>query len=140
MILTNALNLALAYFQLQQTNRGIQVLDQLIVQPQTDMSTLLTVAQAYAQLGYATGLEKALVRLVTIAPDNPEAWYDLAAIQATLSKTNEAVASLGRAVQLSNQRLAQQPKSKNLAALATLDDKFVSLRTMPQFRGLFAPK
>jgi Flp pilus assembly protein TadD len=78
--------------------------------------------------------------MVTIAPDNPEAWYDLAAIQATLSKTNEAVASLGRAVQLSNQRLAQQPKAKNLAALATLDDKFASLRAMPQFQGLFAPK
>ena len=85
-------------------------------------------------------LEKALGRMVTIAPDNPEAWYDLAAIQATLSKTNEAVASLGRAVQLSNQRLAQQPKAKNLAALATLDDKFVALRVMPQFQGLFVPK
>jgi tetratricopeptide (TPR) repeat protein len=138
--LSNALNLALAYFQLQQTNRGIQVLDQLIAQPQPDMNTLLTVAQAYAQLGYATGLEYALGRLVTIAPENPEAWYDLAAIQATLSRTNEAVASLGRAMQLSNQRLAQQPKAKNLAALATLDDKFATLRTMPQFQRLFAPK
>jgi hypothetical protein len=56
---------------------------------------------------------KTLVRLVTSLRDNPEAWYDLAAIQATLSKTNEAVASLSRAVQLSNQRLAQQPKAKN---------------------------
>jgi Flp pilus assembly protein TadD len=98
------------------------------------------VARRPEQLGYAAGLEKALGRLVAIAPENPEAWYDLAAIQATLSKTNEALASLRRAVQLSNQRLAQKKKKKNLAAVAPLDDNFVSLRTMRDFQRLFAPK
>ena len=138
--LSNALNLFYAYFQTQQTNQAIKVLDQLTTQPSADVSTLVTVASAYAQLGHAEGLLNALLRLVKLMPDNPEAWYDLAGIQATLGKAQDAIRSLTRALQLSNDRLSRQPEAKDLAAIAAKDTRFAGLRGLPEFQRLLSGK
>jgi regulator of sirC expression with transglutaminase-like and TPR domain len=138
--LSNALNLFYAYFQTQQTNQAIKVLDQLTTQPTADVSTLVTVASAYAQLGHAEGLLNALLRLVKLMPDNPEAWYDLAGIQATMGKAQDAIRSLTRALQLSNDRLSRQPEAKDLAAIAAKDTRFAGLRGLPEFQRLLSGK
>jgi len=100
----------------------------------------VAVASAYAQLGHAEGLLNALLRLVKLMPDNPEAWYDLAGIQATLGKAQEAIGSLTHALQLSNARLARQPEAKDLAVIAAKDSRFSGLRDLPEFRRLLSAK
>jgi cytochrome c-type biogenesis protein CcmH/NrfG len=81
-----------------------------------------------------------LLRLVKLMPDNPEAWYDLSGIQATLGKTQDAIRSLTRALQLSNDRLSRQPEAKDLAAIAAKDTRFAGLRGHPEFQRLLSGK
>lgn len=142
---TNSLLLFDAYLQVQQTNRAIQVLETLAVQPQLDVPTLVSIANEYAKLGYATGLESVLIRVTQKVPENPEAWYDLASIQATLGKKNEALATLAMALDLSGKRRATDPKAKDLAAVAAAGetsktDPFKDLRGLPEFKKLVSVK
>jgi len=73
-------------------------------------------------------------------PDSPEIWYDLAGAQTALGKNTEAIQSLARALQLSAVRLTSDPKASNLQALAVTDPRFQSLRGIPEFQKLVAPK
>src|SRR5207249_8997530 len=104
-----AFQLISIYLVTQQTNAASQLLDELLSRTNADASTLLSAAQVYAQLLDAAKLEASLERLVQAIPTQPEAWYDLAAIQASRGKTNEAIASLGHAIELSQQRLKAEP-------------------------------
>ena len=135
-----AFGLASAYIQGHQYNRALELLDALVANPKADTMILLTAANAYAQLGQVQKLEFTLAKLVQLVPDNPEAWYDLAAVQATLGKNDEAIQSLRRAFPLSAKRLAQQPKAKDLVATAASDQRFNALRLSPEFQKLLAEK
>ena len=142
---TNSLVLFDAYLQVQQTNRAIQVLETLAAQNQLDVPTLVSIANEFAKLGYATGLENILIRVTKQVPDNPEAWYDLASIQATLGKKTEALATLGLALDLSRKRRATDANAKDLAAVATSSDPnradpFKDLRGTPEFKKLVSTK
>src|SRR5262249_42713621 len=85
-----AFNLASAFLQMQQTGRALQVLDGVMANPQVDEASVLAIASAYAQLGNYPKLEATLDKLVQITPQKPEAWYDLAALKATVGKSPEA--------------------------------------------------
>ncbi|MBI3414504.1 MAG: DUF2723 domain-containing protein [Verrucomicrobia bacterium] len=142
---TNSLVLFDAYLQVQQTNRAIQVLETLAAQPQLDVPTLVSIANEYAKLGYAAGLENILIRVTKQVPENPEAWYDLASIQATLGKKSEALATLALALDLNRKRRATEPSAKDLAAVAAgiepnRSDPFKDLRGMPEFKKLVSAK
>jgi tetratricopeptide (TPR) repeat protein len=137
---TTAFGLASAYIQGRQYNRALELLDALVANPKADTMTLLTAANAFAQLGQVQKLEFTLAKLVQLVPDNPEAWYDLAAVQATLGKNEEAIQSLRRAFPLSTIRLAQQPNAKDLVSTAASDQRFNALRLSPEFQKLIAPK
>ena len=50
-----------------------------------------TIAQFYAQIGNLPKLESALEKLAAIIPNQPEPWYDLAALNAVLGKTDESL-------------------------------------------------
>lgn len=134
-----AFNLVSAYLQLQQTTNAYHVLDEIILRPSSDVSTLLSVANAYVQLGQYARSEPALVRLAAMVPDSPEIWYDLAGAQTAVGKTNEAIRSLTLALQLNQRRLAEDPKSSNLQVLAASDARFLSLHPMPEFQNLVLP-
>ncbi|MCL5098620.1 MAG: DUF2723 domain-containing protein [Candidatus Omnitrophica bacterium] len=131
-----ALHLVSAYLQRQEVNRALPILNQLIAAPNVDSTTLLSAAQAYAQLGNVAKLEETLLKLVKLVPLNPEAWYDLAALQAVQGKNEESIKSLSKSIQLSNQRLKQQPNAKNLLAIAAEDGRFQALRQMPEYKKL----
>jgi Flp pilus assembly protein TadD len=133
-----AFELSSLYLQMQQTNAAFHILDQLINSPQADTTVLLSVAGAYAQLQQGARLESVLQRLVKATPENPEAWYDLATTQAQLGKTNEALQSLGKAVDLSAQRLTKQPKAPDLRKNAATNQSFASLHNRPEFQKLVA--
>jgi tetratricopeptide (TPR) repeat protein len=135
-----AFNLVSAYLKAQRADAAFQILDQLVARTNADAGTLLSVANAYVQLGQYQRVEPALLRLVALVPDSPEVWYDLASAQTALSKSNEAIRSLKTSIQLSNRRLAADPKASNLLALAPNDPRFLPLRALPDFQKLVAPK
>lgn len=135
-----AFNLLYAHLQLQQSNQAFQLLDEIVARPQADVQALLSVASAFVQLGQYPRAEPALQRLVKLMPESPEIWYDLAGSQTALGKSTDAVQSLAKAIQLSDLRLAIDPKASNLHTLAPVDTRFQSLRAVPEFQKLVAPK
>ncbi len=135
-----AFNLVSAYLQVQRTGAAYQILDELVQRTNAEPTALLSVANAYAQLGQYGKVEPSLRRLLAFVPENPEVWYDLAAAQSALGKSQEAITSLRTALQLSNRRLAADPKAANLQATAAGDNRFASLRALPEFQKLVSAK
>lgn len=125
---------AQAQMQLQRPTVAVSLLNRLLQHTNLDANQLTTVAHLYSQLGQVTQLEIALTRLTTILKDNPEAWYDLAAIRAVAgNKNKDALQALSKAVQLSNARRAKDPGASNLQQMATSDGRFQALRADMNF-------
>jgi tetratricopeptide (TPR) repeat protein len=139
---TNATNtrvvfdLASLYLRLQRTNEALVLFDRLVNQPGVDVSTILSLANAYAQLQQGPRLENALRRLVAISPESPEAWYDLASTQSILGKTQEALQALRHALELSDARVARDPQARDLRASAQTNFAFSPLQALPEFKQL----
>ena len=137
------LQLASGYVQAQQHPKAIEVLDQILANPQADSTALISCANLYAQLGHIGKVEQSLAALVKVAPENPEGRYDLAAVQAMQNKSAEAIVTLRSALQQSSQRLERDPKSPNLYSNALGDPRFAPLRALPEFAKIldtFKPK
>ena len=139
---TNTNNIALA-FQLvsvymvgQQTNAALTLLDELVDRPNADASTLLSAAQAYSQMLATPKLEGALEKLAKAVPESPEAWYDLATVQATLDKNQQALQSLGKALALNLRRITAQPGARDLRAVAAAEPRFAALRASTEFQQM----
>jgi tetratricopeptide (TPR) repeat protein len=131
-----AFTLVSIYLITHRTNDVLAIVDDWISRPVTDTSTLLSAAQVYAQLLDGPRLEKTLLRLLQFVPESAETWYDLAAVQATLDKQEEALRSLRRSIELSNKRLASDPKAHDLRATASVEPRFNALRRNPEFNRL----
>lgn len=129
-----ALGASEGYRQLGEQAQVIRLLDQVIASPGADLNVILQAAQQYANMGDYGRLEKALQRLVQVAPDNPEGWYDLAALQASISKPKDALASLRKAVELSQLRRKTQPNARDLIEEARKDPRFQAMAQQPEFR------
>jgi tetratricopeptide (TPR) repeat protein len=128
-----AFDLASSYIQSQQSNRAIETLARLLNQPQIETKVLVGLAQAFAQLGDGPGLEKALEKLAVATPESPEAWYDLAALKATLGKSSDALRALSNALELSAKRLQSNASARDLLVEARGDARFDALRKSPNF-------
>jgi tetratricopeptide (TPR) repeat protein len=131
-----AFNLANTYLQTQQTNRAIQIFDNMLNQPTLDPNAIIGIAKTYSQMGNVPKLEIALERLVTVMPANPDAWFDLAAMQAMIGKSTGALRSLEQALTLSTKRREQDPKARDLRTEVMRDPRFNVLRQMPEFQKL----
>jgi tetratricopeptide (TPR) repeat protein len=135
-----ALNLAGTYLQMQQTEQAIAVFDRLITNPFANQDVILTVARAFVDMGNWPKVEAALEQLVRVMPESPEAWYDLAALRASLNKTVEAIEPLKKALDLNDKRLAVEPQAANLRISNRNDARFNALRTLPEYQKLVAPR
>ena len=80
--------------------------------------------------------EEALQKLTVALPDSPEAWYDLATVQATVGKAQPGLQSLRKALVLNQKRLTNEPGAKDLRQVANEDSRFALLRKMPEFQQL----
>ena len=120
----------------QQTNAAVELMDQLVARPNADASTLLSAAQAYVQLGDSAKLEKCLEKLTKAVPDSPEAWYDLATVQASVGKAPQAMQSLRKSLQLNQHRLTVQPTAKDLRPVAAAETRFALLQRLPEFQQM----
>jgi len=128
-----AIGLAEGYRQLQQPDKAVAMLDQVVNSPSVNSSTLLLVADSYNRMNNFPKLETALDKLVKIAPDLPEGWYDLAAMKARLNKQPEAISALGRAIELSDKRHKIDSKARDLRTDVQKDAQFTALRQTPDF-------
>jgi len=133
---TLAFELASLYMHLGRTNQAFAVLDRLVGQPAADANALLSVAQVYATMGQGARLEKVLLSLTRVTPDNPEAWYDLASTEAVLGKPKEAMGYLTQAIQLSLQRMSTNLAATDLRRVAATNQAFASLRSLEEFQSL----
>ncbi|MDB6126102.1 MAG: hypothetical protein JWQ71_5095 [Pedosphaera sp.] len=133
-----AFTLVSAYMQFQQTEKAIQIMDQVLASPKVGSNEALYIAKAYAQLGNYPKLEGALETLAKLEPDSPEAWYDLAAMKTAMGKSPDALKALGSALEANGKRLGKDPKASNLLVTAQSDGRFAALRQMPEFQKLIA--
>jgi tetratricopeptide (TPR) repeat protein len=135
-----AIGLAEGYRQLHKPEAAIRTLDQVVSHSQVDASAVLQAVQQYAAMTNYQKLEAALDRLTQLSPDSPEVWYDLAALKTMLGKPPEAISALRQSFDLSAKRLKRDAKAHDLHAAALQDSRFDSLRQMPEFKQLSAPR
>ena len=136
----NLLTLGATYLQMQQTNRGLELLDQVVTNTGAKFNDVAAAAQYFAQSGNMSKLETALKKLVTLAPGQPEPLYDLAALQAFTGQVPAALENLKVVLMLSSQRLASNPGARDMLAAARTDPRFNSIRGLPEFQKLVPPK
>lgn len=129
-------NLASALLSAQQNDRAAAVLDQIATRPNVDFQALLTVARALAELGRVDRLEPILEQATRLDPDQPEVFYDLAALRAMTGKRVESLAALERAMVLNTARRATNPAALDLRAGIKEDNRFDALRQDAEFRKL----
>jgi len=135
-----ALDLAQNLLQIQQTGRAVQILDTILAQPAVPPTVMVHAAQLYSQARDYAKIEVSLEKLVKLAPDSPEAWYDLAGLKANLGKGQEALPALVKALELRAARLQRDTQAPGLANAARGDERFASLRATPEFQRLVPPK
>jgi len=135
--LQTATKLLTTYLQAQQNQKALDLVDKLMTN-QADANTLLFTANVCNTLSQHARVEKALALLVKLSPDNPEAWFDLAGVQAINNRAPEALASLRTSLQLSAKRRTQNSNAANLYDNAGTDPRFTPLRQKPDFERLMA--
>ncbi len=134
-----ALSLAVNYLQAQQFERGLAVLDSIVVNPRVDTGALLTVADLFKQMNNLPKLEATMARMVQLLPANAEAWYDLAALRCGLGQPAASLTAISNAITISTARRATNPAAMDLRAEATKDGRLNPLRNQPEFQKLIAP-
>ncbi len=127
-----------AYTQLNNFQKLEPAVDRLVKIAPDDPQIWYVIADAYARMRNIAKLEPTLEKLVKLVPDVPEAWYNLAATKASLGKPPEAIQALRRSLELSAKRLATNANERNLRTEAERDPRFSALRTMPEYKALFA--
>ena len=132
--------------RLAAVTRAADASERILANPQADLAAITLAAQAFNAAtdinnpAHLARLERVMIRLAAVAPSNGEAWYDLAAVQASLKKTNEAIESLTHAIPISRQRLATNPQANNLELMARQDARFTNLHPVPRFQQIFLQK
>jgi tetratricopeptide (TPR) repeat protein len=137
--LQNLLSLANLYLQMQQTNRTIELFDRAMTDPHLSSSMAGFIAQTYANMGNYAKLEEVLQKMVVLVPDHPEPWYDLAALEAILGRSDLALQNLHKSLDLSAQRLKSNPTARDLLTEARKDARFNQLRKLSEFQKLVPP-
>jgi tetratricopeptide (TPR) repeat protein len=137
--LPNLLSLAGIYLQMQQTNRTIELFDRALANPHISSSEAGFIAQEYAKMGNLTKLEEVLQKIVAIVPDQPEPWYDIAALNVVLGKPDQGLQNLRKSLDLSAQRIKGNPTARDLLAEVRKDPRFDSVRNRPEFQKIVPP-
>jgi len=131
-----AVCLSQAYHALKKDTEAAQVLDTVVNTSNASPTALLLAAQEYATMHNVEKLESTLEKLVKSAPESPEAWYDLAALKATVNKTKESLDALRHAFDLSAKRRRTNPQAMDMIAQAKTDPRFASVRNLPEYSKL----
>jgi tetratricopeptide (TPR) repeat protein len=128
--------LAQKYVQAGQNENAYKVLDRVLAFSDLTLPQVMTVANAYSQLGQSRRLLPALEKVTRLAPDSPEAWYDLAALRATLEQTGPAVEELKKSLALNSQRLGTNSSAMDIRTTLTNDERFAKLRDTAEYKAI----
>jgi tetratricopeptide (TPR) repeat protein len=136
-----AVTLAQAYFQMQQTAKSAQVLDAVMSNTNADGAVLSNVVGLYYTMRNFQKLNEAFKKLVQVAPDVPENWYNLASLESAMGQAPDAIKDLRRALEENAKRQARDPHMPNLALKVLSDPNFAPITNQPEFQSLIsAPK
>ncbi len=130
------LNLASSYMNLGQQDRAYALLDGIVARPGVPANAVHAVIQAYMSLQQYQRLETPLQKLCELMPNEPEAWYDLAALRVSLGKPADSIPALSNCLVANSARLAKNPKAVDLVAKIRTDQQFNPIRTTPEFKKL----
>jgi len=138
----NLMMLGSAYYQMQQPERALEMFNRALTNPSLSYNEAAELAQVYSRMGYSQldKLEIALKKITSAAPSQPEAYYDLSALEAILGQTNDSLNNLRIAMDLNAKRLKSDPKARNLLATNRTDARFDGLRSLPEFQKIVLPQ
>jgi hypothetical protein len=122
------------------TARVIQLCDSGLTSSNTTVGEVGHIANIFSMLNNLPKLQTALQKLVALQPNEPEARFDLARLEATLGQTNPALNDLKTALEQSQARLKADPKARDLTQEARTDPTLNSLRNLPAFQTLVPAK
>ena len=136
-----ALDLAQSYLGTGQQGSAVDVMDEIVKSPYTRRDALIAVAQYHITANNPLKIEEALQRLCEVEPNSPEAWYDLAALQATLGKNDKSIQTLRKSFELSDARLSGGKAARDMREEVrkeanTPSDRFRVARQLPEFQAL----
>jgi thioredoxin-like negative regulator of GroEL len=139
----NILALGSLYAEMQDTNRVYELFHQAsaffdaeLTNANAQPDNLAAIAQICAALGNAAKVQSALERIIALRPGQPEARFDLAALDAITGKTNEALKNLGICLDISAKRRLTNATARDLANDARNDPRFNAIRNEPEFQRL----
>ncbi|PWU08607.1 MAG: hypothetical protein C5B50_29190 [Verrucomicrobia bacterium] len=134
-----AFGLANAYYQQQQTDSIVKVMDGLLNSTQKDPRVVLGIINLYQQqlpTVPPTKLEAARQAYARLMPNDPDSWFELARLRSTMGKTTEAVADLRKALDLASKLPPTDTKARDIKAAVQSDPRFAALRAMPEVKTL----
>ena len=99
---------------MQQGSRAIDVLDAVLSNSNADGEAVSNVVAIYYSMRNFAKLEAAFRRLVQVAGDAPENWYNLASLEAAMNQSSESLQDLRRALEENTKRLARDPSAMDL--------------------------
>jgi tetratricopeptide (TPR) repeat protein len=137
--LQNLLSLANIYIQMQQTNQAMELFDRALANPHITSNEAGFIAQEYASMGNLAKLEGVLQKIVALVPDQPEPWYDIAALDVVLGKPDQGLQNLRKSLDLNARRLKTNPAARDLLAEARKDPRFNLVRNRPEFQKIVPP-
>jgi tetratricopeptide (TPR) repeat protein len=135
----NLVLLGSAYLQMQQTNRALEQFDRAMDRPEINYQEVQAIAMVAAQMQDLGRLDKVLRKMVVVAPDQPEARCDLAALEAITGRSAEALSDLKIALDLNTKRLAKNPAANDMVNAVRKDTRFDAIRSLPEFQKLIPP-
>jgi tetratricopeptide (TPR) repeat protein len=138
--ITNLVYLGGTLLQMQQTNQAVALFNTALDNPNVKYPEVAAVAQLFGQMANIAGFEKALRKLVALAPEVPEHRYNLAAVEAITGRTADALADLKLSLDLNTKRLAANPAANNLLTVIRNDPNINNLRALPEFQKLVPPQ
>jgi tetratricopeptide (TPR) repeat protein len=128
------------YRRLHQEPSAILAWEPVLQSPKPNPTALRYAASEYNEMHNYAKLEQALEKLTKAIPDAPEAWYQLASLEAGLGKASNAIVSLKQAANITAAQRQTNPSAPDVLAIARQDPKFSVLKTNPEFMQLTAPK
>jgi Tfp pilus assembly protein PilF len=134
------ISLGAAYCQLSEPERAVEIFDHALTNPELTYNQAANIVQVYSVLGanYFDRLETALKKMADLAPNIPEAHYDLAAMEAVHGETAAAIEQLRTALQLSTAQRKTNPSAKNLLLTNLSDRRFDRLRNLPEYQKIIS--
>jgi hypothetical protein len=113
----------------------IGFLDTLVTNPATDAGTMLSIADAFRQLGNIQKMEEPLLRYAPMMSNSAEAWYESFGNPGRPGKRPSLAASnVARAFAISDRRITTNSLVRNLREKYRTDPRFERVRKSPEFK------